>query len=77
MAKRKDTDYLYASSRIRALERTLLTKERIDQMLDARTPEDSLKVLQEECEYGLKHDYSIDQYEELLSDCLLYTSRCV
>lgn len=68
MAKRKDTDYLYASSRIRALERTLLTKERIDQMLDARTPEDSLKVLQEECEYGLKHDYSIDQYEELLSD---------
>lgn len=30
MAKRKDTDYLYASSRIRALERTLLTKERID-----------------------------------------------
>lgn len=68
MTKRKDTDYLYASSRIRALEKTLLTKERIDRMLEARTLEDSLKVLQEECEYGLAHNYAPNQYEELLSD---------
>lgn len=68
MAKRKDTEYLYASSRIRALERTLLTREIIDRMLEARTLEDSLKVLQDECEYGLEQNLSAGRYEDLLSE---------
>ena len=48
MAKKiKDTDYLTISARIRAMENGLLTKERMDQMLDAKTDEEAVKLLQE------------------------------
>jgi len=43
----KDTDYLYASSRIKALETNLLTKDRLQRMCEARTMEEALKVLSE------------------------------
>ena len=66
MSKRKDTDYLYASSRIRALEKSLLNKERVERMLEARNIEDSVKVLHE-CEYGAGQELNIKHYEELLS----------
>jgi V/A-type H+-transporting ATPase subunit C len=66
MSKIKDTDYLFASARIRALERTLLNRERIDRMLDARTLEDSYKVLAES-EYGDGQELPVDQYETLLA----------
>lgn len=46
----KDTDYLTISARIRAMENRLLTRERMERMLDARTDEDALKVLSE-CGY--------------------------
>ncbi len=66
MSKRKNTDYLYASGRIRALEKTLLNKERIDRMLDAKTLEDSVKVLGD-CEYGDGQELPSARYEELLT----------
>lgn len=48
MAKRmKDTEWLAISARIRAMEGQLLGRERMDQILDARTDEDALKLLQE------------------------------
>ena len=51
MAKRiKDTDYLPVSGRIRAMENSLLTKSRMEQLLEARTEEELEKVLQE-CGY--------------------------
>lgn len=50
MAKIKDTDYLFLSTRIRALERSLLTRERMERMLDASSVTDAAKVLQE-CGY--------------------------
>ena len=50
MAKIKDTDYLFLSTRIRALERNLLTRERMERMLDAQTAGDAVKVLAE-CGY--------------------------
>ena len=51
MAKKiKDTDYLAISARIRAMENGLLTRERMEQVLDARTDEEAAKILQE-CGY--------------------------
>lgn len=51
MSKIKDTDYLSLSARIRAMENRLLTQERMERMLEARTGEEAAKVLAE-CGYG-------------------------
>ena len=51
MAKRiKDTDYLAISARVRAMETGLLTRERMEQVLEARSDEEAVKILQE-CGY--------------------------
>jgi len=46
----KDTDYLAISARIRAMENGLLTRERMEQILEARTDDEAVKILQE-CGY--------------------------
>lgn len=51
MAKIKDTDYLSISTRIRAMENRLLTRERMERMLEARTDDEAVKILSE-CGYG-------------------------
>ena len=43
----KDTDYLVISARVKALETGLITRERMEQILDARTGEEAVKLLQE------------------------------
>ncbi|MBQ9521131.1 MAG: V-type ATPase subunit [Oscillospiraceae bacterium] len=43
----RDTDYLAISTRIRAMENGLLSRERMEQLLEARTEEDTAKLLQE------------------------------
>ena len=43
----KDTDYLAISARIKAMETTLLTRERMEQVLEAKTDDEALKLLQE------------------------------
>ena len=48
--KIKDTDYLAISARIKAMETGLLTRERMEQVLEARTDEEAVKILQE-CGY--------------------------
>lgn len=48
--KIKDTDYLVISARIKAMENGLLTHERMEQMLEARSDEEVAKILQE-CGY--------------------------
>lgn len=48
--KIKDTEYLAISTYIRALENNLLTQERMEQILDARSDDEALKILQE-CGY--------------------------
>lgn len=51
MAKKiKDTDYLAISARIRAMENSLISRERMEQILDARSHEEVEKILQE-CGY--------------------------
>ena len=49
--KINEYDYLYLSARIHALENKLLTRERMERMLSARTAEEAAKVLSE-CGYG-------------------------
>ncbi len=52
MAKKiKDTDYLVISARVKAMETGLLTRERMEQILEAKTDEEAAKILQE-CGYG-------------------------
>lgn len=53
MAKRqlKEYDYLHISARIHTLETRLLTRERMERMLSARSAEDAARVLSE-CGYG-------------------------
>lgn len=48
--KIKDTDYLAISARIKAMETGLLTRERMEQVLEARSQEEAVKILQE-CGY--------------------------
>ena len=50
MSKIKDTDYLTISARIRAMENRLVTRERMERMLEARSDDEALKVLAE-CGY--------------------------
>lgn len=45
--RRKDTDYLFLSARIRAMERRLLTSQRLEQLLQAPTAEDCARLLTE------------------------------
>ena len=66
MAKIKDTDYLFLSTRIRALERSLLTRERMERMLEASTAAEAVKVLQE-CGYPEVEEVTVDSVNEMLS----------
>lgn len=66
---KSDTQYAYSVSRIRAIERKLLDKGKLDRMVEAKSPEEALKVLLE-AEYGnsMSETVSIYEYENLLSD---------
>ena len=50
MSHRKYTDYLSISARIRAMENRLLTRDRMDRMIDAKDTGEAMKVLSE-CGY--------------------------
>ena len=67
--KSKDTQYAYSVSRIRAIERKLLDKGKLDRMVEAKSPEEALKVLQE-ADYGNRDSDSLNiyEYENLLKD---------
>ena len=65
--KIKDTDYLFLSARLRALEATLLTRNRMERMLDAPSAEDAAKVLTE-CGYSELSRVDADTVNQMLSD---------
>lgn len=67
MAKIKDIDYLFLSARIRALERNLLTRDRMDRMLDAHTPQEAAQVL-EECGYPEQAKVTPDSLNQVLAE---------
>ena len=53
-----DTQYSYAVGKIRALEKRLLDRSRMERMIDARSPEEALKVLLEAGYESGSDDYS-------------------
>ena len=67
MAKIKDTDYLFASTWVRMLERGLLTRERMEQMVEAKMAEDAAKVLTE-CGYPEMAAMTPSALEEILAE---------
>jgi len=64
-----DTEYAYAVGRIRSVEKKLLDKSEIERMLDAKSPEEALKVLVD-AGYGNNLDEASNpfQYENLLKE---------
>ena len=64
--KLKDTDYLSISTRIRVMENRLLTRERMERMLDARTDDEAAKILTE-CGYAELGRLTPNALEEMLS----------
>lgn len=63
MPRIKDTDYLQISARIRAMETRLLTKDRQQRMIEARSLDDAVRVLSE-CGYS---DIDSGNYENVLA----------
>lgn len=66
MKKIKDTDYLYASSRIRVLEKGLLTRDMMTRMCDAKTIDEAEKILVE-CGYVDFNPNSLEDLERALA----------
>lgn len=60
-----NTDYLYATARIRSIEVGLLNDERMERMLLAKTNDEALKVLIE-CGYGDVHLSSLSEIESVI-----------
>ncbi|MDW5299741.1 MAG: V-type ATP synthase subunit C [Sedimentibacter sp.] len=68
MAKIKDTDYLFSTARVRSAEKNMLTREKAEKMIDAKTTEDAIRVLYD-LNYGTCNEIvDPDDYEKLLSD---------
>lgn len=67
LAKIKDTDYLFSTARVRSVEKNMLSRDRTEKMVDAKTVDDALKVLYE-CDYGNgKEQVAVKDFEELLT----------
>lgn len=68
MTKIKDTDYLFSTARVRSIEKNMLTHERAEKMIDAKTNEDALRVL-DDCNYGSGNEMADpNDYEKLLTE---------
>ncbi|HKK95943.1 MAG TPA: V-type ATP synthase subunit C [Anaerovoracaceae bacterium] len=65
MIKYNNADYKYASTVIRGNHKRLLSKEKVEKMLDSKTPEDAIKVLHE-LNYADGAEIFIDEYDKLL-----------
>jgi V/A-type H+-transporting ATPase subunit C len=59
--------YNYAVARIRVLEKYLLNKQTLNNMAEAKTPEEALKVLKD-AGYGDGTEINVYDYEKMLSD---------
>ena len=74
--KLKDTDFLYATMRVRANEKNLLTEREISRMIDAKTPEEAAKILSESG-YGEVSARSFSDVEKALQRQLGDTSALI
>lgn len=61
-------NYVFACARVRANEKNLLGKDKLAQMIEARSPEDALKIL-EDAQYGEEGKQILpENYEKALSE---------
>ncbi|MGD9567638.1 MAG: V-type ATP synthase subunit C [Sedimentibacter sp.] len=68
MAKLTGTDYIFSVARVRSVEKYMLSRERAERMIDAKTAEDAIRVL-DECNYGYENEsIKADEFEKLLSE---------
>lgn len=67
MKQIKDIDYIFLSTRIKAMERGLLSRERIERMLDAPTTAEAAKVLTE-CGYSEMNEITGGELERILGE---------
>ena len=67
MKQTKDIDYIFLSTRVKAMERNLLTKERIVRMLEAQTNEDAAKILVE-CGYSEMTEITHSELDRVLGE---------
>jgi len=68
MKESTDTRYVYTISRIRAIEQKMLSPALLERMIEADTPEEAFKVLQD-AGYGFAGEgYSVGDYERLLGE---------
>ena len=67
MKQTKDIDYIFLSTRVKAMERNLLTRERIAQMLEAHTNEEAAKVLVD-CGYSEMTELTGSELDRVLSE---------
>lgn len=74
MSHKKDTDYLSISSRVKAMENRLMTRERLERMIDARDNGEALKILAE-CGYGELASPTAAALEQALSAARTATFR--
>lgn len=68
LAKLTGTDYIFSVARVRSVEKYMLSHERAERMIDAKTAEDSIRIL-EECNYGYENEaVNPDDFEKLLTE---------
>lgn len=65
--KIKDTDYLYLSAYIHAKENSIIGKDRIERMLEARSAEEALKVM-EDAGWRIPDNCTAQDMERVLSE---------
>ena len=66
MSKIRDTDYLTISARVRAMENRLVTRERMERMVEARSDDEAVKVLAE-CGYLYAREAEFTAIRTILS----------
>lgn len=67
MAKLKDTDYLFLASHVRALETRMLDRERLEQMLEAHTDQEAMRILAERGYPETDENVTVDSVNEMLA----------
>jgi len=68
LAKLTGTDYIFSVARVRSVEKYMLSHDKAERMIDAKTTEDAIRVL-EECNYGYgSESVKADEFETILSE---------
>ncbi|MEG0853138.1 MAG: V-type ATPase subunit [Angelakisella sp.] len=70
----RDTDYLHATARVRALENSMLDSRALTKMVDAKNAEEAFKVLSDA---AIGQGHELANYEDAFRDNMLETYRLV